>query len=317
MDIIRLLLNILIFPGVLFTIIISLLYAGIDRKLVARMQRRVGPSILQPIYDTFKLFGKEKIIPSSGAKRIFNLAPIIGLASILSVPLFIPVFNGGIFSLNGDVIFILYLLTIPAVAMLLGGMASASPYAAIGTSREVVTMIAYELPLILVIIALCSRTNSFMMIDILNAQSGLGNLCTIGLLPAAIAFLIIIPAKVGVVPFDIAEAETEICEGPLVEYSGAPLALFKLTGYVKAYVLSILFVCFFLGGIRVVVTNTLLSLFINTLIVLGLAGIVMFISITLVRGSLGRSRTENIVRFYWKVPTVLALVSILLVAIGA
>lgn len=317
MDIIRFLLNVLIFPGALFTILISLFYAGIDRKLVARMQRRSGPPILQPFYDMFKLFGKETIIPKSGAKKIFLLAPIVGLASILAVPMFIPSFNGGVFSIDGDVVFILYLLAIPAVAMLIGGMASSSPYASIGASREVITMIAYELPLILVIVAICNKANSFMLQNIMNSQGNLGYMFSIALLPAAIAFLIIIPAKVGVVPFDIAEAETEICEGPLVEYSGVSLALYKLTGNVKAYVLSILFVCFFLGGIGVTVENLYLNLFLNTLIVLVLAGIVMFVSITLVRATVGRIRSNNIVKFYWKVPGLLALISVVLVALGA
>ena len=84
---------ILIFPGFLFCFVIGMLLCGIDRKLVARMQKRVGPPILQPFYDFFKLMGKETIIPYAANRAMFLCAPLLGLAALVVIQLFVPVFG--------------------------------------------------------------------------------------------------------------------------------------------------------------------------------------------------------------------------------
>ena len=145
---------ILIFPGFLFCFLVGLFLSGVDRKIVARMQKRVGPPLLQPFYDFFKLCGKETIVPAAANKGMFLAAPLVGLASLIVLQLFIPVFNFTAFSTMADVIVILYLLLIPALAMIIGGAASGSPYAGVGLSREMVTVIACELPLVLVLLAI-------------------------------------------------------------------------------------------------------------------------------------------------------------------
>ena len=144
---------ILIFPGFLFCFLAGMLLSGIDRKLVARMQKRVGPPILQPFYDFFKLMGKETIVPAAASRTVFLMAPLVGLAALVVIQLFIPIFSFQAFSGVADVIVILYLLLIPALAIIMGGAASGSPYAGVGLSREMVTVIACELPLVLVLLA--------------------------------------------------------------------------------------------------------------------------------------------------------------------
>ena len=129
---------ILIFPGFLFCFVAGLLLCGIDRKLVARMQKRVGPPVLQPFYDFFKLCGKETIIPTAASKTTFLAAPIVGFAALVVIQLFIPIRGFTPFAVLGDiadVIVILYLLLIPAIATIMGGAASGSPYAGVGLSR--------------------------------------------------------------------------------------------------------------------------------------------------------------------------------------
>ena len=148
---------ILIFPGFLFCFVAGLLLCGIDRKLVARMQKRVGPPVLQPFYDFFKLCGKETIIPTAASKTTFLAAPIVGFAALVVIQLFIPIRGFTPFAVLGDiadVIVILYLLLIPAIATIMGGAASGSPYAGVGLSREMVTIISCELPLVLVLLAI-------------------------------------------------------------------------------------------------------------------------------------------------------------------
>lgn len=144
---------ILIFPGFLFCFFAGLLLCGIDRKLVAKMQKRVGPPVLQPFYDFFKLCGKECIVPAAASRTMFLMAPLVGLAALVVIQLFIPVFTFTAFSQVADIIVILYLLLIPAMSAMLGGAASGSPYAGVGLSREMVTIISCELPLVLVLLS--------------------------------------------------------------------------------------------------------------------------------------------------------------------
>ena len=254
MDILMTLFHVLVFPGFLFVAVIGLLLAGIDRKILARMQKRIGPPIVQPFYDFFKLLGKETIVPHSANRTAYLLAPIMGLVSLIVVALFIPIFSFSTFSGNADLIVILYLLTVPAVALIIGGSASGSPFAGIGISREMVAMMAYELPLVIVLLSVAKKVGGdslcFSLQQIVEWQANNG--CALfqwSLIPAALAMLLVIPAEVGTQPFDVAEAETEICEGPLVEYSGAPLGVFKLNTAMKMFIMTSLFTALFLGGI--------------------------------------------------------------------
>ena len=209
---------VLIFPGFLFCFLAGMLLCGIDRKLVAKMQKRVGPPILQPFYDFFKLCGKETIIPASASKTTFLMAPLVGLAALVVIQLFIPVFSFSAFSGMADVIVILYLLLIPAMSIILGGAASGSPYAGVGLSREMVTIISCELPLVLVLLAVAKTVGSalgtglcFSLSDIAAYQAMNGSLITkLSMIPAAVAMLLIIPGETGNHPFDAAEAETDI-----------------------------------------------------------------------------------------------------------
>lgn len=139
---------------------------------------------------------------------------------------------------------------------------------------------------------------------------------TISLLPAAIAFLMILPAKIGVSPFDVSEAETEICEGPLAEYSGIYLGLFKLTHNIKVYVMTSLFVVLFLGGIGITTGNLAIDLLINTLILVVLVIVISVLFLSIVRGLMGRYKTNQMFKFYWTIPTVLSLLSYILVSLN-
>ena len=111
---------ILIFPGFLFCFLVGLFLSGVDRKIVARMQKRVGPPLLQPFYDFFKLCGKETIVPAAASRTTFLTAPLVGLAALVVIQLFIPIHGFSAFAGMADVIVVLYLLLIPALAAILG-----------------------------------------------------------------------------------------------------------------------------------------------------------------------------------------------------
>ncbi len=307
--------SILVFPGLLFVAVVGLLLAGLDRKILARMQKRKGPPIIQPFYDFFKLMGKETIIPDAANRKVFLAAPVIGFVSLVVMMLFIPIFGYSPMSTGGDMIILLYLLTIPAVALILGGSASGSPYAGIGISREMVTMMAYELPLVIVFLAIAKKVGAdelcFSMAEITSFQQVNGLLISNwSLIPAAIAMLFVIPAEVGTQPFDVAEAETEICEGPLVEYSGAPLAMFKLNSAIKMFIMTALFTVLFFGGIDTGIVA------LNALILVAICAALTVLCMTVAHAICARLKIEHLFKFYWTVVTALSAISLVLVWLG-
>ena len=309
---------VLIFPGFLFCFLAGMLLCGIDRKLVAKMQKRVGPPILQPFYDFFKLCGKETIVPAAASKTTFLMAPLVGLAALVVIQLFIPVFSFSAFSGMADVIVILYLLLIPAMSIILGGAASGSPYAGVGLSREMVTIISCEPPLVLVLLAVAKTVGSamgtglcFSLSDIAAYQAMNGSLITrISMLPAAAAMLLVIPGETGNHPFDAAEAETEICEGLLAEYSGAPLGVFKLSHAIKMLTLTSLFVTLFLGGLGTGIVA------LDAIILFLLCVVLTAVSISFVHAITARLKIEQIFKFYWTLVSGLALISLVLAWYG-
>lgn len=315
MNIAELFVNILVFPGGLFAIILGLFLTGLDRKIYARLQRRVGPPVYQPCIDIVKLSQKETVIPRTANYTAFRFAPLLGFAGMLAAIAVIPV--AGIYSglyQSGDLLVVLYLLSTPALALVIGASAAGSPYSSIGLSREISMMLAYEIPLLTVFLTVGMRvgmamggTAVFSLSSIVNFQLSKGPLLfDLPMLPAFLAFLICIPGTLGVVPFDIPEAETEITEGPLLEYSGAGLAMYKLTGGLKTSVLSALAVAlFFPEGIGSFWLVNLLWFILKCIVV-------TFFTVTLVRATRARMRLDQAYKFYLLVPTALALVSLVL-----
>ena len=311
-------LEILLCPGLLFTLAASIWLAGVDRKLVARMQRRVGPPILQPWYDFLKCCGKETIIPRKANKTMFELAPMIGLASCFVTAMLLPIGSLAIVDNCADVVVVLYLLTLASVTLIMGSAASGSPFAGVGLSREMVSMISYELPFVLVLLAVgrvagagtaeLGVTFSLAQIAAYQGEHGI-LLAHWSLIPAAIAMLFVIPCEVGQQPFDIDEAETEICEGVLAEYSGHPLARYKLMHCIKMYIMSGLFVSLFLN----IQTGLLIA---DVVIYLVLCTVITFICMTLPHAITARFRVEQVFKFYWTVVAGLALISLVLVWLG-
>lgn len=327
---------ILIFPGFLFCFIAGMLLCGIDRKVVAKMQKRVGPPVLQPFYDFFKLCGKETIVPAVANKTMFLMAPLLGLTALVVIQLFIPIFNFSAFSGMADIIVILYLLLIPAISTIIGGAASGSPYAGIGLSREMVTVIACELPLVLVLLAVAKAVGnamgtglSFSLTEIAAYQSANGSLIfKASMIPAAVAMLMVIPGETGNHPFDAAEAETEICEGLLAEYSGPPLGIYKLSHAIKMLTLTSLFVALFCGGVGTGINNlvalvgltggiaAVVSFMLQVLVLFLLCTVITIVSISFVHAVTARLKIEQIFKYYWTVVSGLALLSLVLAWYG-
>ena len=311
--------HVLVFPGLLFCVVVGVLLAGLDRKLVARMQNRVGPPLLQPWYDFLKCCGKETIIPRHARRGLFLAAPIVGFAALITVALFIPVFSYSVYSTSADLVVILYLLTAVGVSMIVGAAASGSPFAGVGLSREMVAMISYELPFVLVMLAVGRMAGvgtplgvTFSLQAIVDWQAANGNLLFHwSMIPAALAAPWLGEAcEIGMHPFDIAEAETEICEGTLAEYSGPPAGLFRLTHCVKMYVMCALFCVLFLGGISTGYAA------LDALVMVVLSVVLTFVTMSVPHAVCARFKVEQVFKFYWTVVAGLALISLILVWLG-
>ena len=311
-DIILGVLHMCIFPGGLFALAVGLLFKGLDRRVEARLQRRVGPPLIQPLLDIAKLLTKETLIPKTAVRSVFLAAPVVGFAGMAVCAAFIPV--PGVFNM-GDLLVLFYLLPIPAIAIMLGGSASSSPFGAMGFSREMLMMLAYETPLLMILLAVAMLVGKatgtgaeFSLLAIVDWQQNAGSLgLNPVMIPALLAYLIFLPGTMGVPPFDIPEAETEVLEGPLLEYGGPLLALFQIGSALKTFVVLGLGVALFFPG-------TISDFWIVNLIWFVFKCLVlMLLSLTLVKSATGRFRIDQAFRFYVKVPTVLALVSLVLV----
>lgn len=218
-------------------LLVAPLLEGVLRKLTARIQSRQGPPVLQPYYDLLKLLGKEDI-ESGESPRMQRLAVYLSLATVLTVACLIPM--GGRVPLNGagDVILLVYLLTLAGIGTLLAGLAAGSTFSLLGISREMMSMMVLEPLLAVALIVGAVHTQSFRLETVLDGSVYAPRGVPWSGLVLVTVLLLSFQAFVQRVPFDIAEAETELMDGPLMEYSGPKLALFKYTQMAKLVVYS-------------------------------------------------------------------------------
>jgi NADH-quinone oxidoreductase subunit H len=241
----RLLFWVLIFPGFLFTACLGLIVSWIVRKVSALVQWRVGPPFLQPFYDVMKLTGKETLVPQEAQRAVFMGAPLVGLAGVLLLSIMLWRITIDQTTFVGDIIVAIYLMILPSLALIFGSSASASPHAAVGTGREMKLIMSYELPLVLAFIVVIIKTGGRISLAAIAQQTPAFSIS--GMLAFLVA-LLCVQAKLGFVPFDIAEAETELGSGVLMEYSGALLAVWKVVQAMMLVVLPLFLVMVFLGG---------------------------------------------------------------------
>jgi NADH-quinone oxidoreductase subunit H len=296
---------ILVFPGFLFMSIFALFLEFVDRKLYARLQNRVGPPWFQPVADFIKLLGKEEIIPCDANLAMFSLAPLFALSAAVTAFIYVPLWQAQpLFSFNGDLIVVLYLLTIPTLAFFIGGWYSTSLFARLGSVRSITQLFAYEVPLFMSILSVALLANSWSLKDITAFYSQNPLYCLfnfIGFIVSMIALL----AKLEKTPFDIPEAETEVVAGSFTEYSGRLLAILKLTLDIEMLVGVSLLACIFLPfGLQ---QGPLVGFALYIIKVLALVAL-----LSLFRSIFARLRMDQIVNFCWKYLVPLTLLQLLL-----
>lgn len=300
-----------IFPGLLFAGISGGFLSWFDRKITAWVQFRKGPPLLQPFYDFLKLLlVKETIVPKRGSVNTFLAAPLLGLfgAGISAAFILLPAFNLST-GFQGDVIVIFYLLTIPSLMYIMGALSSGNPLAAVGASREIKLLIGYELTFLLVFAAIILKADlSINLYEIIATQKAEG--VFIGSVSGVLLFIAMImclQAKLGMVPFDMAEAETELAEGAFIEYSGPPYAIIKFTKYIMLFILPALVVTMLMGGFSFTAWSILWS-------VLKLLAVVLLL--TLIRNTNPRVKIGQAMKFFFIWMNALVIIALLLHYLG-
>ncbi|NLO91822.1 MAG: NADH-quinone oxidoreductase subunit H, partial [Elusimicrobia bacterium] len=248
MEIAQSLFAIAVFPGLLFLSAYGTFLEWADRRLYALMQNRVGPRWYQPVADFVKLLAKEVIVPKAADRGLFLALPYFALAAVATSAMMIP-FWGGMpaCSFQGDLVVVVYLLTIPTVTFFLAGWSSTSPYSAIGAVRVITQLFAYEVPLMLAVLGpavMAGSWNIYEIADFFGRNKSLIPLNGIGFMVAVVA----LQGKLERVPFDIPHGETEIVGGAFTEYSGRLFGFMRLATDMEMVVGAALVSAVFLGG---------------------------------------------------------------------
>ncbi|MBM2811114.1 MAG: nuoH [Chloroflexi bacterium] len=286
-----------------------------ERRIVGFMQGRLGPNrvgpagLLQSVADAVKLLLKEIIIPTQADKIPFMLAPLLVLVPSLVVWSIIPWGPGlSVTDLNIGVLFVLGLGGIPTIGILTAGWASSNKYALLGGMRAAAQLIAYEIPLVIVVLVPVLLAGTMSLGGIVEAQSNLWFLFFLPVGPVAfLLFLVAGIAEVNRSPFDLPEAESEIVAGFHTEYSGMPFALFFLAEYANSFAVSAMTTTLFLGGWGGPILPPFIWFFLKTYAV--------FFVLVWIRGTLPRLRYDQLMRTAWKVALPLALVTLGVAAI--
>ncbi len=290
----ELFIDMVLMPLVAF--IVGLALVLMMRRVRAGIERRVGPPLLQPIYDIVKLYSKETQI-SHG--YMHDIAVMMLIGGYIAAEIFIPVPGMNGLAAHADLITLMYLLMVPMLGMALGVGQTANPNGSIGISRALTAMLAYDVPFIIVVAGAAVTYGTTNLVDIINIQQQQGwGLVQMPLL--AIAGLLAMHAMMGKEPFEIYVAPAEIATGPMVEMSGKYMGALFVMQCFQLYTIGVLYTTLFLGGGA------------NWLVFLPKVFAVVFFSVA-VTNVFGRYRTEDAITWLWKWPTLIALLGLAIV----
>jgi len=297
--------TLLIFPGLGFLFVCALAFQWVDRLVVARLEGRVGPPWFQPLADFIKLLAKEDVLPIGAHEQACAALPMTSLAAVLTAALYVPV--GGLVAsaFEGDLIVVLFLLSIPALAYFLAGWLSASVFSVIGGSRALLQYFAYEVPFLMAFVGPAILSGSWSISRIAALQSQTVWMVLVQPVGFLLAFVGLI-GKLKRSPFDIPKAKSEIGAGPLTEFSGRKLALWHLTLHIKTVVGIFLLVNVFLGG-------NFTELAIPTALVFGVKVLFVLLAFSVAGVLYARLRIDQLASLGWKVLAPLALAQMLIV----
>jgi NADH-quinone oxidoreductase subunit H len=290
-----------------FMTVNALLLIWAERKVLGRVQQRMGPTrtgpsgLLQSVADGAKLLLKEDVKPSTADRWVFNFAPFA-----LFVPIFVSFLalpyseNVWVRALPLGLFFVVAIQSVSIVGMLMAGWGSDSKYALLGSARAVAQMISYEIPLVLAVVLPAMVAQSLDFRVIIEAQASVPFLVVQPL--AFFVFFVAAMAELARNPFDIPVAESEVVGGPFVEYSGIRWSMFFLGEYTNLFIMALLGAVLFLGGYAW--PFGLLGIEVHWVIqaMVTMAKVTLLILVFMwVRGSMPRLRIDQLMNFAWKV----------------
>ncbi|HKZ45061.1 MAG TPA: NADH-quinone oxidoreductase subunit NuoH [Anaerolineales bacterium] len=311
---------------ILFAMVIAIALVWVERKVVARFQDRLGPNrigpfgIFQPFADIVKLVIKEDIIPAGADRVVFNMAPVISLASVILIWAIIPLASNiyGV-DINVGVLYLVAVGSFGTLSVIMAGWASNNKYALIGAFRMVATMISYEIPMVVALMIPTIISGTMSVQGITQAQSSVwfAILSPLGFL----LFMISAIAELGRSPFDLNEAESEIVAGFHIEYTGMKFGLFYAGELLHAFTFGGFMAVLFFGGyggffgLENVAGFTWLSNPFIELIVFLVKAMIGYWIIMWIKYSMPRIRIDHMLAFNWKFLTPLAFVLLMVTAL--
>jgi NADH-quinone oxidoreductase subunit H len=286
--------RLLIFPGLLFAVPAAWFFLWVERKAVAMMQGRIGPPFMQPAIDFVKLLGKDTPQRNGLSGALMRVWPLLAVSTAGGAVALLPVLpsQGGF---EGDLILLLALLEMPSMAIIAAGFSSRSIFGEIGSAREAVLSVSYNIVFLLAILSIAASQHTF----------SLEALASLPVTPlrwlGVIALLICLPAKLHLNPFSLPNAEQEIYSGPMTEYAGPELAMWELSHGLEWVAATGLVATLAMPHVSQVWLAILLFVAISFAIVIGLSA---------VASATARLAIDTTVRFYWQVTLIFAVLAI-------
>ncbi len=289
----------------------------LERKLVARIQDRIGPNrvgpygLFQTVADFVKLMTKEVLVPEGADRTIFVIAPLLVVMSVVGMWAVIP-FAPTLFGtdINVGVLYVVSIGAIGTLGIMIAGMSSNNKYALLGAFRTVSMMLSYAVPMMLALLIPTLLAGSMGLVEIVKAQDPVWFVLLSPI--AALIFFVSSLAEVGRAPFDLLEAESEIVAGFHIEYSGLSFGMFFVAEFLHAFTISVLTATLFLGGWQGPGAEQFPILgFIYFLI----KSAAVYFTVIWIRGTFPRIRIDQLNSLNWKVLTPLALASLIFTAV--
>jgi NADH-quinone oxidoreductase subunit H len=291
----RSLVSLLVFPGLLYALPAGWLMLGLERKLRARMQGRIGPPLSQPFHDVVKLLGKVPVARLAADTALLTGLPLLAVGAMVGALALLPVFAGeGGFA--GDLILLVTLLELPPLCLVLAGYASRSIYGEVGATREAVLTIASNAPFLAALVAMAAGAGSLHVGEIAAATPWTVRV------PAMAAILMCLPVKLRLNPFSVSNAEQEILAGPLTEFDGRRLALWELAHALEWAALA--------GFVVTLAVPLRTGVWWGDAGAFALLSVLVVVPFTVVASATGRLKLGQATRLLWRWPSLAAGVAL-------